>query len=293
MDSVTKTKIILFSSLGILLLIVIGICIAFSGKKEDPAESYVNTSLRAQEQSDFTLDDMLKANDGRPEYEKFAEYEQPAQTSVQDPEILALQEQLRANQGEQQPDTIKPKKRVVQKKKTAKKQPEPEQAKKPTNRFFSSGKEENIGNTVEAIVSGDQKITTGSVIKLVTLHEILLENGVTLRKGSALFGVVKLNQDRINVEIQSVRIGNSIYDLKKQVYDRDGLPGIYVPLNIKAETTKEATGEVVNDMNVTPYSSDVLSTSVNAVSSAAKSVFRKKNNQVIVTVKSNYKLYLK
>ncbi len=31
MDSVTKTKIILFSSLGILLLIIVGVCIAFMG----------------------------------------------------------------------------------------------------------------------------------------------------------------------------------------------------------------------------------------------------------------------
>ena len=54
-----------------------------------------------------------------------------------------------------------------------------------------------------------------------------------------------------------------------------------------------AADEVVSDMNVTSYGTDVLSTGVNAVSNAAKSVFRKKNNQVVVTVKSNYKLYLK
>ena len=33
--------------------------------------------------------------------------------------------------------------------------------------------------------------------------------------------------------------------MQKTVYDRDGLPGIYVPLNIKAEATKEAADEVV------------------------------------------------
>ena len=37
------------------------------------------------------------------------------------------------------------------------------------------------------------------------------------------------------------------------------LPGIYVPLNIKAEATKEAADEVVSDMNVTSYGTDVLS----------------------------------
>ena len=89
------------------------------------------------------------------------------------------------------------------------------------------------------------------------------------------------------------RVGNSIYELKKTVYDQDGLPGIYVPLNIKAEASKEAADEVVGDLNTGIYGTDMLSTGVNAVSNAAKSVFRKKNNQIVVTVKSNYKLYLK
>lgn len=77
------------------------------------------------------------------------------------------------------------------------------------------------------------------------------------------------------------------------MYDQDGLPGIYVPLNIKAEASKEAADEVVGDLNTGIYGTDMLSTGVNAVSNAAKSVFRKKNNQIVVTVKSNYKLYLK
>ena len=124
------------------------------------------------------------------------------------------------------------------------------------------------------------------------MQELSLDNGRTLDRGTALFGVVELKQDRILISIQSVRVGNSIYDLQT-VYDRDGLPGIYVPLNVKAEASKEAAGEVVNDINATTYSSDVLSTGVNAVTNAAKSVFRKRNNQIIVTVKSNYKLYLK
>lgn len=105
--------------------------------------------------------------------------------------------------------------------------------------------------------------------------------------------LVRLEQDRINISIESVRVGNSIYELKKTVYDQDGLPGIYVPLNIKTEASKEAADEVVGDLNTGIYGTDMLSTGVNAVSNAAKSVFRKKNNQIVVTVKSNYKLYLK
>lgn len=294
MDNATKTKIILFASFGLFVLIVVAVCISLSGGSDKQSiDNDVNTSLRAQTESDFTIDDMMKA-EGRPDYENFSDevYQERASSIYdQDPEALALQEQLRQNQLQQQADSI-PKKRVVKKAKPKPKEPDPPAPAK-TGRFFSGEKQENQGNTIEAIVSGDQQITNGSVLKLVTLQEIMLDNGLMLGKGTALFGVVELKQDRIKIKIESVRIGNNIYSLHKTVYDKDGLEGINVPLNIKAEATKEAADQVVSDVNVTPYNTDILSTGVNAVSSAAKSVFRKRNNQIIVTVKSNYKLYLK
>jgi conjugative transposon TraM protein len=211
----------------------------------------------------------------------------------EDPEVIALQEQLRQNQRADSLKAAAAMKRRTAKARPKKETPKKEEPERTVGRFFSGEEPENKGNTIEAIVSGDQKITNGSVIKLVTLQEMQLPGGMVINKGTAVFGVVKLAQDRINITVESVRIGNSIYEMQKTVYDRDGLPGIYVPLNIKAEATKEAADEVVSDMNVTSYGTDVLSTGVNAVSNAAKSVFRKKNNQVVVTVKSNYKLYLK
>ncbi len=298
MDKTTKTKIIVFASFGIFVLLVLAVVMALSGSDDEENTQNVNTSLRAQQQSDFTIDDMMNS-EAKPEYENFSDKvyrENAVGVYNEDPEVLALQEQLRANlkadsmakAASSKPKTVRKK---VEKPKTDT-VPEP-QKKAPESRFFSGDRQENKGNTIEAIVSGDQKITSGSVIKLVTLQEMQLPNGLLLGNGTALFGTVKLDQDRINISIESVRVGNSIYELKKTVYDQDGLPGIYVPLNIKAEASKEAADEVVGDMNTGIYGTDVLSTGVNAVSNAAKSVFRKKNNQIIVTVKSNYKLYLK
>ena len=296
MDKATKTKIILFASLGIFVLVVLAVTLALTGKGDNREEDgSVNTSLRAQQQSDFTLDDMMNT-DGRPEYENFTDEvyrERSGAMYREDPEVIALQEQLRQNQRADSLKAAAAMKRRTAKARPKKETPKKEEPERTVGRFFSGEEPENKGNTIEAIVSGDQKITNGSVIKLVTLQEMQLPGGMVINKGTAVFGVVKLAQDRINITVESVRIGNSIYEMQKTVYDRDGLTGIYVPLNIKAEATKEAADEVVSDMNVTSYGTDVLSTGVNAVSNAAKSVFRKKNNQVVVTVKSNYKLYLK
>lgn len=65
MDKATKTKIILFASLGIFVLVVLAVTLALTGKGDNREEDgSVNTSLRAQQQSDFTLDDMMNT-DGR------------------------------------------------------------------------------------------------------------------------------------------------------------------------------------------------------------------------------------
>lgn len=55
MDKATKTKIILFASLGIFVLVVLAVTLALTGKGDNREEDgSVNTSLRAQQQSDFT-----------------------------------------------------------------------------------------------------------------------------------------------------------------------------------------------------------------------------------------------
>lgn len=48
--------------------------------------------------------------------------------------------------------------------------------------------------------------------------------GLQLDKGTALFGLVRLEQDRINISIESVRVGNSIYELKRPCTIRTDCP---------------------------------------------------------------------
>ena len=100
MDKTTKTKIIVFASFGIFVLLVLVIVMALSGSDDDENMQDVNTSLRAQQQSDFTIDDMM-SSEAKPEYENFSDkvyHERAEGVYTEDPEVLALQQQLRANQ---------------------------------------------------------------------------------------------------------------------------------------------------------------------------------------------------
>ncbi len=54
-------------------------------------------------------------------------------------------------------------------------------------------------------------------------------NGVTIPKDNFVFGIVSLNDERLEVEINTIRNNNSIFPVSLEVYDMDGLPGIYIP----------------------------------------------------------------
>ena len=166
MDKATKTKIILFASLGIFVLVVLAVTLALTGKGDNREEDgSVNTSLRAQQQSDFTLDDMMNT-DGRPEYENFTDEvyrERSGAMYREDPEVIALQEQLRQNQRADSLKAAAAMKRRTAKARPKKETPKKEEPERTVGRFFSGEEPENKGNTIEAIVSGDQKITNGRV----------------------------------------------------------------------------------------------------------------------------------
>lgn len=77
------------------MLGVLAVVLALGGSDDKEELQSADTSLRAQQQSDFTLDDMMQSQTGKPEYENFTDevYRERAQgIYTEDPEVLALQQ---------------------------------------------------------------------------------------------------------------------------------------------------------------------------------------------------------
>lgn len=92
---------------------------------------------------------------------------------------------------------------------------------------------------IEAIVDQNTKATLGSRIRFRLLNDIEIA-GQIVRNGSYLYGRVSgFGGQRVQVQITSVVIGNKIYPIDIQVYDKDGIEGFYVPASEFREFTKE------------------------------------------------------
>jgi conjugative transposon TraM protein len=162
------------------------------------------------------------------------------------------------------------------------------------NKFF--GIEEDADsedqNTVEAVVHQTQTLVNGAVVKMRLLNDIYL-NGSLVKKGNFVFGIAELNDERLDININSIRNNNSLFPVKLEVFDMDGLPGIYIPGAISRDVAKQSTDNGLQLLELTSmdpsFKAQAAATGINA----AKSLLSKKVKQVKVLVKAGYKVLLR
>lgn len=162
------------------------------------------------------------------------------------------------------------------------------------NKFYGIEKdlETEEQNTVEAVVHQTQTLVNGAVVKMRLLNDIYL-NGSVVPKGNFVFGTAQLNDERLEININSIRNNNSLFQVKLEVFDMDGLPGIYIPGAISRDVAKQSADNSLQLMELTSmdpsFKAQAAATGINA----AKSLLSKKVKQVKVLVKAGYKVLLR
>jgi conjugative transposon TraM protein len=162
------------------------------------------------------------------------------------------------------------------------------------NKFYGLEEDANSEeqNTVEAVVHQTQTLVNGAVVKMRLLNDIYL-NGSLVKKGNFVFGIAELNDERLEININSIRNNNSLFSVKLEVFDMDGLPGIYIPGAISRDVAKQSADNSLQLMELTSvdpsFKAQAAATGINA----AKSLLSKKVKQVKVIVKAGYKVLLR
>lgn len=147
-------------------------------------------------------------------------------------------------------------------------------------------------NAIEAVVNENQILVNGSVIKLRLLQEVFVGNQ-KISAGTFVFGIVGLNGERLQIEISSIRSGNSLFTVKMEVYDKDGLAGIHIPGAITRDVAKQSADNSLQMMELTTLDPSLKAQATAAGISTAKSLLSRKVKLVKVMVKAGYKVLLK
>ena len=161
--------------------------------------------------------------------------------------------------------------------------------------FYSledNGSSEVHQNTIEAIVPETQTLVGGATVKLLLANDIYI-NGVLIPRNSFVYGTATLSNERLRINIASLRYKNNIIPVALEVYDIDGLQGIYIPGSINRDVAKESSNEAINALGLTTLDPSLAAQATGAGIQAAKTLLSKKVKQIKVTIKEGYKILLK
>ena len=147
-------------------------------------------------------------------------------------------------------------------------------------------------NSIEAVIDQDQSIVSGAVIKM-RLSENIQVAHTLIPKNNFVFGTCSLSEERLKIEVRSIRYGNSILPVNMEVYDMDGLPGIYIPGGITREVAKQSADNGLQAIDITSMDPTLKAQAASAGINAAKSLVSKKAKVVRVYLKEGYKILLK
>jgi conjugative transposon TraM protein len=152
--------------------------------------------------------------------------------------------------------------------------------------------ETNHSNAIEAAVDETQTLVSGAVIKLRLLQNIYV-HGSLIAKDQLIYGISSLNNERLKISISSVRSNDNILPVSLEVFDMDGLAGIYIPGSINRDVSKASADEAISSLGITSLDPSLGAQAANAGIQAAKTLISKKVKLIRVSVKAGYKVLLK
>lgn len=144
---------------------------------------------------------------------------------------------------------------------------------------------------VEAQLHETQTLTTGATVKLRLSSDILLA-GRTIPKGSFVFGSCNINEERMKITVNSIRMEDQLFPVSLIVYDMDGQEGIRIPGAITRDATKDGIDQGVQSMNLMTLDPGVGAQAAGAAVQTAKSLLSKKVKLVKATVRAGYPVLL-
>jgi len=163
-----------------------------------------------------------------------------------------------------------------------------------TNGFYDVAdvaKDNDMPNSISAVVHETQTVTTGSTVKLRLGTDVYI-NGILIQMGSFVFGTASLDNERLGITINSVRWKENLLPVALSVFDIDGISGIHIPGSIDRDVVKQTGEQQMASLDVGTVDGAFGAQAAAAGIQAVKSLVGKKIKLVKVVLKAGYKVLL-
>lgn len=144
---------------------------------------------------------------------------------------------------------------------------------------------------IRAVVHGEQVVQQSAVIKLRLLQDVFIQS-VLIPAGSFLFGLASIDQERLQIQIQSIPFQGHLYPVALRVLDLDGIAGLSIPGSATREVVKQSAEQSVQSIGLLAVNPSLQAQAAAAGIGTAKQLLGRKIRQVRVTLKSGHQVFL-
>lgn len=145
---------------------------------------------------------------------------------------------------------------------------------------------------IPAMIAKKQTLVQGAVLKLV-LSDTVSISGVRFPKGQEIFGLCNLTNQRLLVDIKTIRMDNHIIPVDLSLYSLDGIKGMEAPDAIVNSALSGGADDALNSLQLLGMDQSVGVQVAGAGIDAAKGLFSKKVRQVRIRLKAGEKVLLR
>lgn len=164
-----------------------------------------------------------------------------------------------------------------------------------SHEVFNTVKPNEEETFITAIVDQDIKGYAGSRLRIRLLDD-MLAGSFLIKKGTYIYAQISgFSGQRVNLTINSIMNGQHILPVRLDVYDHDGLPGLYVPASAFREFTKELgsnTSQGINLQQAAENNSQLVMSMMQKMFQSTTTAVNKIIRQNKAKIKYNTMLYL-
>lgn len=130
---------------------------------------------------------------------------------------------------------------------------------------FNSIYKQKESSFIKAVIDENTKGFLGSRIRIRLLEDVYVGNA-KITKGTPLYALISgFSLQRVNLHIVSVMHQNEILPINLNIYDIDGMEGLYVPSSAFREMTRTMGQNIVQGQNLSSGSTDFFTNTISSI----------------------------
>ncbi len=149
---------------------------------------------------------------------------------------------------------------------------------------------DSLFKAIPAVIVDNQRAVQGATIK-IRLQDSIRINGIFIPKGHDLYGICRITNQRLLLDIKNIRMGTSIIPVDLSVYSLDGMQGVYAPEALLADAVNNGTSDAIGNIGVTGF--DLTTQVAGAGLEAAKGLLNKKIKRIKVKLDAGRPILLR